>query len=59
LNYWRLAKEYTENDIKNLTNAQINDLLINVKLALTDKAIKKDKAIFLLLNIALELNHRV
>ena len=55
--YWRLSKEYTQQDIQQLSKAQISDIVIDIKLALTDtpKGITNKKALELLLAISSKL----
>ena len=54
MKYWRLKKEYSEDDIKNMTNAQLHDLIIDIDLAVKDKEITKTKIFDLLISVSRE-----
>ena len=58
MKYWRLEKEYLENDIKNMTNTQLHDLILDIDLAVKDKEITKTKIFDLLISVSREFTTR-
>lgn len=57
-NYWRLEQDYSKRDIENMTNSELHDLVIDIRLAVKDKEITKSKALDLLILVSSELIKR-